>query len=149
MNKDSVFSMIKRCFPELDGKAVNACASDIWIALKEHIKPYKDEANEAGKKLKTTEASLAKLKKEGTPTPTNELLQRFLDSPMTDDDRNRYVRAAMDMELAGGASIQDLERVAKTFGLGKGEDSEIITCDFATAFSSLAEAVDKCHNKEA
>ena len=98
-NKDNVFAKIKRCFPELDGKAVNSCASEIWIDLKQLLSVERKALKEAEKTIKKLEADKAKAV--SAPPPTSGELAKWLENPMDDATRSRYVRAAMDMELAG------------------------------------------------
>jgi len=67
---------------------------------------------------------------------------------MTDEERNKYAMAAMDMMLASGADMKELAEAKAKWGIGQTDDVEISTCDFSTAFPSLAKAVALCHSKE-
>lgn len=130
-------------------------SSDIDVMCRRHLdlKLDKEERRKFNKGVNLLKMDILarhredmKKKGGGGGVQTTADLKKYLDDPMTDDERARYVRAAMDVELSKGASIQDLERVAKTFGLGKSEDTSIAVVDFGTAFKDLAEAVAVCHN---
>ena len=119
MNQESIRSQLLES-AGLGNKDAHRVSRIIWSSVLQYVKEEK-------KKVKT------EVKVDSTASD----LQKFLDSPMSDEERSRHVRAAMDSELSKGASIQDLERVAKTFGLGKGEDTEITTVDFSEAFPDI------------
>jgi hypothetical protein len=129
MNQTDIFMRLTSA--GLDNKCAHATAKAIWSDVSRHVK---------------TEIKLAKADEK--VQTADEMLAKFLENPLTDEERGKYVRAAMDKELTEGASIQDLERVAKTFGVGKSEDAVIMTVDFKEAFPDLAKAVEWCGKQQ-
>lgn len=60
-------------------------------------------------------------------------LKKYLDNPMSDEERNSYALAAMDVALANGADIKELTEIRKTWGIGQAQEQKIEVVDFSTA----------------
>jgi len=102
-------------------------------AMSSEITAYKKELD-AEWKAKTSKASQGAM-------DASEALQRFLDTPMSDEERNRYATAAMDMALNNGADIKELTEIKKSWGIGQTEDVSIKTVDWSTAFPNIETAL--------
>ena len=121
--KDSVWALLKQHFPEMDNKVGHAFSG----AMVSVVSAWKKELD-AENKAKG---------KEGATASSSEAIERFLDTPMSHQERSRYIQATMDAELEAGASVKEIVELSKAFGIGQTEDTEIIMCDFETAFPDL------------
>jgi len=115
---------------------------DIKQALVDHLMKYRPSDREERSKfnLDMENACRAVWKAhKGSQKPAKggkpdvaEALKKYLESPMSDEERNKYALAAMDMALANGADIKELTEIRKTWGIGQAAEQKIEVCDFST-----------------
>ena len=79
------------------------------------------------------------------PEPLSDVIQRFIDNPMTAEEEAKALRAILHAGLSkGDISPQILDKLDRIIGISTGEDDKIEIVDFSEAFPDLATAVNVC-----
>ena len=60
-------------------------------------------------------------------------LEKWLESPMSREEREKHFQAAFDLALSKGADVKELVEMKGKLGIGQSEDQEIHVVDFSEA----------------
>ena len=100
-------------------KAVHAANNVLYPKLKRWVK----------EEVKKAEARL----KDGAKATSGEGFEKFLDTPMTEEERHEHIRAAIDFALSTGADVKELEVLSNKLGLSEERPEPIQVVNFADA----------------
>jgi hypothetical protein len=129
MNKDKLYSNIKQAFPKLDNKALNSYCVSLWSDISAWHREEKAKV-QATSDAKSAEA-----------TSFSDVIQRFVDNPMTPDEEYKGLRAMLHAGIFTGDIPSNLLAVLeKTIGINSGEDDKIEVVNFKDAFPDMESA---------
>ena len=82
---------------------------------------------------KVVKAEIKAIETESKQARADSELQQWIDNPMSEEERRKYLKAGMDKAIHDGADIKELEILMNKLGLGEEEDEPIQVVDFTDA----------------
>jgi hypothetical protein len=121
MNAEILYSEVKRAFPRLDNKAVHAFCRGLWSMI---LKWKKNEVVAATAKLRSELVA---------DSGGGDGFKKFLENPMSDEERHKYVKASIDFAISTGADVKELEVLLNKLGLSEEKPEPIQVVNFSDA----------------